>query len=80
MQAAFSSSRVSLLDRHDEQIPRVRDALGEPVDGADDAFELGALAAQRLRPFWLAPDLRVLELAQYLGQALLLAGVVKDTP
>jgi hypothetical protein len=72
--------RVTLLHRHPEQVAGVGDALGELIDGADDALELRPLAAQRLRPLGLAPDLRVLELAQYFGQAFLLAGVVKDTP
>jgi hypothetical protein len=71
---------VALLHRHGEQVAGVGDALGELIDGADDALELRPLTAQGLRPLGLAPDLRVLELAQYFGQAFLLAGVVKDTP
>jgi len=54
--------------------------LGQLVDAVDDAFELRALTTQGLRALRLVPDPRVLELAQDLGQALLLARVVKDTP
>jgi hypothetical protein len=41
---------------------------------------LAALLAQGLGGFGLVPDLRIFQLAQNLGQALLLGFEVKDTP
>ncbi len=50
------------------------------VEGADDRLELGALTAEFLGAVGLAPDGRILEFPQHLGQALAAALVVKGTP
>jgi hypothetical protein len=80
-----------LLDRGDragvgfglgelEQLARLDDTAVQLLEGADDALELGALAAELLGPLRVLPDGRVLEFAQDLRQALLAALVVKGTP
>jgi hypothetical protein len=52
----------------------------QPVERADHAFEPGALASEFLRALRIAPDGRVLEFPQDLGQALAATLVVKETP
>jgi hypothetical protein len=54
-------------------------AARELVQRADDLFELGALFAQFLCPLRIVPDGRLLELAGYFLQALVLVVVIKDT-
>jgi len=87
---AFQAAHV-LLDRLDgalvglglcqlEQFPGFRDPAAQPVERPDDRFELGALAAEFLRPLRLLPDGGILEFPQDLGEALAAALVVKDTP
>jgi hypothetical protein len=55
-------------------------SLAYRVDRLDDTLELGALAAQLLRTLRLAPDGRVFEFAQDLGQSFGFARIVKGTP
>jgi hypothetical protein len=63
-----------------EQLARLGQVRGEPVERGDDAVEPGALAAEFLGPLRVLPDGGVLEFAQDLGQPLTLAVVVKGTP
>jgi hypothetical protein len=61
------------------QLETVGDALRNLLQAADDFFQPRPLAVQLLRPLGVVPDLGVFELAQDLGQALLLGIEVKDT-
>jgi hypothetical protein len=63
-----------------EELEGARDAIADPVEALGDRGELRALAAERLRPVGVVPDLRVLEFPAYLGEPLALAVVLKDTP
>jgi len=76
------SSRILVLLglREVEQCTRIGETLAQLVEGADDRFELRALATELLCTLGLAPDRRVLELSQDLGQALAAPLVVKGTP
>jgi hypothetical protein len=51
----------------------------EAIQAADDLLQLGALLAELLRPLRLVPDARLLELALYFLQPLVLGVVIKDT-
>jgi hypothetical protein len=55
-------------------------AVGERADAVDRLVEQGALAAQRLRPLRIVPDVGVFQLAFYFFQAFALGVVVKGTP
>jgi hypothetical protein len=63
-----------------EQLEGAQDAVPDAVEALGDRRELRTLAAERLRPVRVVPDLRVFELAAYLGEPLALAVVLKDTP
>jgi hypothetical protein len=62
------------------QLQAVGDAARQLADAADDFFQAGALAIELLGALGVIPGLGVFELAQDLGQALLLDIEVKDTP
>ena len=72
--------RVRLLLGHGEERLRVLEAGVEPVEALYDLREPRALAAERLRPFGLAPDIGQLELAVDLLESLAARTDVKDTP
>src|SRR5690606_13070868 len=71
---------VVLVHRHLQQFPGIGDAAVEGFDGFHHRFEGGPLAAEVLGPLRVVPHVGVAELELYLGEALLLGGVVKDTP
>jgi len=62
------------------QLQAVGDAARQLTDAADDFLQPRALAVQFLGALGVFPYLGVFELAQDLGQALLLDIEVKDTP
>jgi hypothetical protein len=53
--------------------------LGEAIQVADDALELGALLAQFLSAIRIVPYAGLLELPGYLLEAFVLVVVIKDT-
>jgi hypothetical protein len=73
-------AKVALARGEFEELARIRKALGQAVDGADDGFELRALLAEFLGALRLVPDTGLFQLAGYFLQALVLVGVIKDTP
>jgi hypothetical protein len=68
------------VDGHCQQIGAIGQASHQLVDREDHGLQRCALFAKGLRPLLVIPDIGILEFAQYLGQALFLALVVKDTP
>jgi hypothetical protein len=62
------------------QLQAVGDAARQLTDAADDIFQARSLAVELLGALGVFPYLGVFELAQDLGQALLLGIEVKDTP
>jgi hypothetical protein len=70
---------VVFLARELVQLCSFVERLLDSAQRADDGLELGALAAQGLRPLLLGPDRRILELAVDLFEALALDVIVKDT-
>jgi hypothetical protein len=56
------------------------DTASQAIEGADDALELRALAAELLRALGLTPDPGILEFPQDLRQSLAASFVVKGTP
>jgi hypothetical protein len=71
---------IALLGGHLQQIGSVAQPGVQLLDGDHDLLQRHALATERLGTLGVGPDVRVFELPQDLGQPLLLAGVVKDTP
>jgi len=63
-----------------EQLGDVGQATRDAVERADRRIESRAFAAQFLGALGRVPDLRVLQLAVDLFEALALGGVLKDTP
>jgi len=63
-----------------EQLERAGESAADPVEPAEYRLELGALAPERFGARGLFPDLRVLELAAYFDEPLVLGVVLKDTP
>jgi hypothetical protein len=63
-----------------QQLGGIAEAALEPPDDRDDGLETRALAAKRLRPLRVVPDLRILELAPYLLESLAACRDVKGTP
>jgi hypothetical protein len=76
----FRGGADRLLGREIEQFAGVAQAAREPIQAADDLFELGALLAELLRAIRLVPDAGLFEFARYFLQALVLVVVIKDTP
>jgi hypothetical protein len=72
-------SRIGLFGCQFEQFAGVAQTACQPVEVADDAFEIGALPPQFLRALGVVPDSGLLELASYLLEALVLGIVIKDT-
>jgi hypothetical protein len=68
-----------LAARELEQLRRVRQAAADATQRADYRLESLLFLAELLRAPLVAPDLRVRELALYLGQPLALSFEVKDT-
>jgi hypothetical protein len=68
-----------LLARELMELTGLVERLGNAIQRRDDAFELGALAAQVLRALRIRPDFRILELAVDLLETLALRVIVKDT-
>ena len=73
-------AEIALTGRQVQQLAGIRKTLGETIDGADDRFQPGALPTEFLRAFRLVPDAGLFEFARYFLQALVLVGVIKDTP
>jgi hypothetical protein len=71
--------RVVFLGRDIEQLRAVAGTLGELVEQFDYVLELGALPAESLCFFLVAPDARILELAADFLEPLPLDVVVKGT-
>jgi hypothetical protein len=63
-----------------EELRRIGDALGGPIELRHVGGEPRTLFAELLRALRLGPDGRVLELPPYLLEALFLAVVLKETP
>jgi hypothetical protein len=72
--------RVVFLEGQIEEVPRVREALVELLEDADDPFEFGAFAAEGLRLVRVVPDRGFGEFEFYFGEPILAVGIVKDTP
>ena len=68
-----------IVDGHRQQFIRIAKAGRKLVETHDDLLELCTFLPERLRALGLVPDVRLLEFALNLGQALRLAFVVKDT-
>jgi len=75
-----SRIRIILVGRQFEKLAGIRQAGFERIQRDDDLLESRALLAQRLRAIRFVPDVRLLQFALNLGQALRLGIVVKDTP
>jgi hypothetical protein len=73
-------AEVALAGRQVQQLAGIGKTLGEAVNGADDGFEPGTLPTEFLRAFRVVPDAGLFEFARYFLQALVLVGVIKDTP
>jgi hypothetical protein len=71
---------IVLALRHQSSSSPRREAARQPVEAADDAFELRALAPELLRPLGRCPDAGLFEFARDFLQALVLVVVIKDTP
>jgi hypothetical protein len=71
---------IALADNEIEQLARIRDGARQPIEAADDVFQLGAFPAKFLRPLRLVPDARLFQFARDFLQALVLIVVIKDTP
>jgi hypothetical protein len=71
---------VALAFRELEKLCCVRYALGGALDLARIGGEPRPLTSQLLRAFGFRPNVRVLQLAPYLLEALLLEIVLKETP
>jgi hypothetical protein len=65
---------------HVEELGGLAGASRQFVEGGDHAIEPGPLATELLCALGVLPDGRVFEFAQYFGQSLALARIVKDTP
>jgi hypothetical protein len=63
-----------------QQFVRAGEALAQRADAGDGLVQQRALAAKRLRPFGVVPDVRAFEFAIDFFQTLDLGVVVKDTP
>ena len=70
---------IGLFGRHLQELARVAQAASQPIEIVDDLLELRALPAELLRAIRIVPDTRLLELASYFLQALVLVVVIKDT-
>jgi hypothetical protein len=70
---------IRLRRREVQQLARIGERGLEPIEAADDLLQLGPLPAELLRPVGLVPDTRLLELALYFLQPLVLVVVIKDT-
>jgi hypothetical protein len=74
-----NSVGIVFFDGHLEKFASIRKAGRNLVESGDNLFELCPLLPQRLCSIRFVPDIRLLEFALNLGQALRLALVVKDT-
>jgi len=71
---------VVLRRRELEQLGVVVQPRFEAVEGLDDGRQRGALATQLLRALGVVPDARLAQFELDFLEAVLLDGVVKDTP
>jgi hypothetical protein len=70
---------VVLFDGQGQQLAGILQAIGDAIERADDLFQAGALAPQLLGLVRRVPDRGVFQLPAYLGQALALEVVFKET-
>jgi hypothetical protein len=70
---------IRLRRREVEQLARIGERRLEAIEAADDLLQLGSFPPELLRPIGLIPDTRLLELALYFLQPLVLVVVIKDT-
>jgi hypothetical protein len=71
---------VALARGQLKQLARIGDAARQPIEAADNVFQLGALPSQFLRALGLVPDAGLLQFARDFLQAFMLIVVIKDTP
>jgi hypothetical protein len=72
--------RVTFLHGHVQQVAGVSEPAFKLIDGIYHGLQLRPLATKRLGAILIVPDLGIFEFAQDLDQAVLLLGIVKDTP
>jgi hypothetical protein len=70
---------IGLLGRQFQQLSRVAQPPGNPVQTLNDALQLRSLPPQLLGAVGIVPDAGLLEFAGYFLQALMLVVVIKDT-
>jgi hypothetical protein len=71
--------RIGLGRGQIQELGGIGQGAREPIETADDLLELGAFLAQFLRAVRVIPNTRLLELALYFLQPLVLVVVIKDT-
>jgi hypothetical protein len=67
------------LGGHIQKFRGIAQGAFEPVQAADDLFELGSFLAEFLRALGVAPDAGLFQLALYFLQPLVFIVVIKDT-
>ncbi len=72
--------RVLLLHGHGQEIGGVGQRRTERVETDHHGLQGGPFLTHGLRALGVLPEIRHLDLAQHLGQAILLFRIVKDTP
>jgi hypothetical protein len=71
--------QIRLGRRQIQQFGGIGQAAAEPIEAANDLFELGAFLSQLLSAVGVAPNTGLFELALYFLQPLVLVVVIKDT-